>query len=234
MKKVLLSACVAMGLVASAQPVISVAVTSPANGSTIVAGTQFAYGVTITNTGNMAHAGFPGDTIIYAPLVNGSFLNNGQGSAVAWYMADPIPAGGNVAKSQNLNLSGGQSGPLEFCAVVISKGTSYTVSKSDTGSVCGTTTYNAMGFGDFQLMETFDNSFYNNGTYFVQVSSANNLVNPELTIVDISGRIVKNVKLTANGGEINETVNVEDLNTGMYIVRLSTVKGLISNVKFVK
>jgi hypothetical protein len=53
-------------------------------------------------------------------------------------------------------------------------------------------------------------------------------------MVDISGRLVKQVNLNANGGEINEEITMSDLPAGIYIVRLKTDKGLISINKIMK
>jgi hypothetical protein len=168
-------------------------------------------------------------------LFNGSPLGNGQGGTVAWYMSDPLAAGSNTSRTQTLTVQGGSSGNLTICAYIRMGGASYTGFVRDTTDNCAGVTYNsAMSVTDFQIQETFDNSFYNNGTYYVQISSARTLVNPKLEILDISGRMVKQVLLQSEGGEASENVSVQELPHGMYFARLSTDKGLISVVKFTR
>jgi hypothetical protein len=230
MKRTLLSLAIAASFAAYAQPNLSVVLTSPTGGSTITAGAQFSFDVTINNTGSTGHLGFPADTVIYFPLFNGSFLNGANGP-VAWYMGDPIAAAGNVTRQQTLAIQGGASGTLEICAGILNFGSSYTGDQLDTSNTCANVTYNAMSIGDLRMQETFDNSYHYNGTYYVQVSSRINLLNPVMEIVDLSGRTIKHIALNADGGEINETVSMEDLVGGIYIVRLSTDTGLISTNK---
>ncbi len=236
MKKFLLSLAVVATLGASAQGDLSVSITSPGNGSSITAGTAFDFNGTVTNNGTMAHNGFAGgDTIVYAPLFNGSFLGTSGGGVVAWYMTDMIGAGGNASFSQSLNIQGGSSGPIEICAYIEAFGTSYTGFIQDTSANCANVTYdNGMAIGEIRLKETFDNSFFSNGKYIVQVSSRINLINPSIEIVDINGRVVFLTDLTANGGEIRDELDLNTLANGMYIVRLRTEQGLISINKIMK
>jgi len=236
MKKLLLSIASALTLTLSAQPVLNVTLDSPTNGSSITAGTAFNFNVTVTNSGNQNHLGMPSDTVIYFPLFNGNLLATSGGGVVAWYMSDAISAsGGTATASKSLNVSGGSSGTLEICAGIIYGGDSYTTTAQlDTSNNCANVNYSAMAIGELRLTETFDNSFYSNEVYYVQVSSRVDLVNPTIEIVDISGRTVKHINLTADGGEISQEISVSDLPQGVYIVRLNTTKGLISINKIIK
>ncbi|MDX5447327.1 MAG: T9SS type A sorting domain-containing protein [Bacteroidota bacterium] len=237
MKKLLLSLFVAAGFGMTAQPVINVTLTSPTSGSTITAGTNFNFDVTIANAGSSNHLGAAaGDTIIYLPLFNGSPLGTSGGGIVAWYMNDPINAGANVTRSQSLSVSGGSSGNLEICAMTLAFGSSYGSNTDlDTSDACANVTYNAtMSVGEIRLQETFDNSFYMDGIYYISVSSRVALNNPVLRVVNISGQIVKEVYLNANSGNIEQMLDVADLPTGIYIVRMETDNGLISINKFSK
>jgi len=235
MKKTLLSLFVAMGTLAFAQPNLTVTLNSPTNGSTINAGTAFNFEITIQNSGNASHLGFPADTVAYWPLFNGQPLGNGQGGTVGWYSPDAIAANANVVRTHSLNVSGGSSGQLTVCAYIRMGGSSYTGFVRDTTDNCSGVTYNAtMSIGDFQLKEIFDNSFYSGGVFYAQLSSSRTLVNPTLEIIDISGRTLKHLNLTANGNEVNEKINVEDLPHGIYVTRISHSKGLISVAKFAK
>lgn len=230
MKKTLLAFAFVTSIAAIAQPNLSVVLTSPTTGSTITAGTQFAFSVTINNTGSSNHLGMPADTLIYFPLFNGNLLQGSSGP-IFFVVSDPITANGNITRSQNLGIQGGSTGALEICAGILSFGLSYSGDQLDTSNTCANVSYNSMFIGELRMHETSDNSYYNNGNYFVQVSSIVSLINPVMEIVDLSGRTIKRVVLAADGGEINQIVNVEDLTTGIYVVRLSTDKGLISNSK---
>lgn len=114
-------------------------------------------------------------------------------------------------------------------------GASYTGFVRDTTGNCSSVTYNAsMSVGNFELKDVFDNSFYNGGIYYVQLSANRTIVNPAIEIMDISGRSVLNRSLTAFGKEVNENISVENLPKGIYIVRITQQSGIISVARFVK
>ncbi len=236
MKRILLAFTVLATLTLSAQPVLNITLDSPLNGASITAGTAFNFDVTISNSGNQNHTGTAsGDTVIYFPLFNGSLLGSSGGGVVAWYYDASISSSGSGTDSKSLNIQGGSSGPLEICAGMLYFGSSYgTATLGDTSANCANVNYTAMNISELRLTETFDNSFYNNNIYFVQVSSRVDLINPSIEMVDISGRLVKQISLTANGGEINQEISMVDMPAGIYIVRLKTDKGLISINKIMK
>lgn len=237
MKKLLLSLSVLFTLGAFAQPDMEITLTSPSSGDMITAGTAWNFDVTITNVGNASHLGEAGgDTIIYFPLFNGQLLPTSGGGAVAWYgNANALAANGSFTESQMLNISGGSSGPIEICAGTLVFGTSYTTDNRDTSDACANVTYtNSMNLRELRLTETFDNSFYSNGMYYARVSSKNNLVNPRIEFVDISGRVVLTQEVASNGGEASEDIDLKMLPTGIFIVKLYTEEGLISINKMMK
>ncbi len=236
MKRILLSLSILATLTLSAQPVLEISLDSPSSGDNITAGAAFDFDVTISNTGNQNHLGTAtGDTVIYYPLFNGQLLGSSGGGVVAWYYDPAISSSGNGSDSKSLNIQGGSSGSLEICAGMLYFGSSYSsATLGDTSSTCANVNYAAMNISELRLTETFDNSFYNSNIYFVQVSSRVDLINPSIELVDISGRLVKQTSLNANGGEINQEISMADLPAGIYIVRLKTDKGLISINKIMK
>jgi hypothetical protein len=54
--------------------------------------------------------------------------------------------------------------------------------------------------------------------------------NPVLNIVDISGKNLKSEKLTS----FNQTVDVSNLNSGIYLVSIHSNNGITQNVKIIK
>jgi len=142
MRKILLALTFGISTVAFAQPNISVTLSSPAANSTINAGTQFNFDVVISNTGTVAVAAT--DSIIFAPVLNGSFLSSG-GNPVIYLEQQAIPVGSSITVTRPLNISGGASGQINFCSLTEIWGPLWNVAESDTTDnfPCNTVTYDA-------------------------------------------------------------------------------------------
>ena len=224
MKKLLLSFAVLATFAVMAQPAFEITLVNPANGSSIQANQLWQVQVTIKNVGNVAHAGFPADTIVWAPTFNGSII-----PGIAFYSADPIPVGSTITVTDTTGIQGGASGTINMCAYMEARGAAYTSLVSATSVACNDVNYsNGMAIGEMQLAQTFDNSYFSNGMYHVQVTSKVDLNNPSIEVVDINGRVVLVQDLYSEGGNITDLVSFEGLAKGMYIVKLGTVDGLIS------
>jgi hypothetical protein len=224
MKKFLLSFAVLATFAVMAQPAFEITLVSPANGSSIQANQLWPVTVTIKNIGNVAHAGFPADTIIYAPTFNGSII-----PGIAWYVSDPVGVGATITVNDTTGIQGGASGVINMCAYMEASGAAYTATASATSVTCNDVNYdNLMAIGEMQLAQTFDKSFFSNGMYHVEVTSKVALNNPSIEVVDINGRVVLIQDLYSEGGNISDLVSFEGLAKGMYIVKLGTVDGLIS------
>lgn len=224
MKKLLLSFTILATFATLAQPAFEVVLVTPANGSTIQAGQLWQYEVTIKNTGNAAHAGFPTDTIIVAPTFNTQII-----PGIAWFVPDPIAVGATYTFTDTTGIQGGQPGTINICGILQAAGASYTGLYSTTSAVCHDVYYGTgISIGELQLAQTFDNSYFSNGIYHVNVTSEVELNAPSIEVLDINGRIVLEQDLSAGNGIIEDKVSLEDLVKGMYIVKLGTVDGLIS------
>lgn len=233
MKRILLLGVLALSLTLSAQPVLTVTLDDPMAGANLSSGVQFAWTITISNTGTATHkspAG--GDTCLYAPTVNGNLLTSG-GQPAVFLLADSIPAGGSVSRTLNITLTGGTTGTLDICGLIEFSGSNYSGSTQEDD--CATINWSAgISVGELRMQETFDNSYYSNGNYVVSVSSKGDIIGPVLEMVDISGRTVKVVELGTDGSEINQVVSMAALPQGIYIVRLKAQEGLISINKIIK
>lgn len=224
MKKILLALTLGFSVAALAQPNITVTLSNPVANSTITAGSQFTFDVLIANTGTVAVAAT--DSIIFAPVLNGSFLTSG-GNPVIYLDQQAIPVGGSVTVTRPLNISGGSSGQISFCALAEVWGPNWNVTESDTTDNldCSTVTYNAnsVSTSEFTVVTPSDESYFANGTFFVRVENQSFVGATSLSVYSISGAEVYNVSLSNDGSSINEDVNLSGLNKGIYLVE---VKGL--------
>lgn len=236
MKKLLLSAfSLAFGFGAMAQPDISIRMTSPADNSTITAGTQFNFDVVITNTGNEPIDA--NDTILYAPTINGSLLGNGQGGSVVYgSITSTLAVGDSISFSETLNLSGGQSGTLNFCAIAVVTGQGWSgVTESDTlnNEDCASVTYNSgnISTSEFTLASASDNSYFSNGVYHVRLENFAFIDGANVRVINIAGAEVYNTTINSQGNKVEQELNLTSLNGGIYIVQISNGKEIISTKK---
>jgi hypothetical protein len=232
MKRFLLACTVLATLSLTAQPVLEVTLDSPQQGATIVSGGTFQWDITVSNTGNATHnSPANGDSCIYYPTVNGSLISvNGQ--TQAFLIADPIPAGQSVMRSRAYIFSGGTSGNWNVCGRILYFGSSYTGELED--SSCVDVTYNSMSMDEFVVASYVDDSYYSNGMYHVRLLSAENMNQPKIEIIDISGRTVVEANLVGDNRSIEQDVDVSGLPQGVYIVRLRTADEVINVRKVLK
>lgn len=235
MKNLLLSALFMVSASVFAQPDIEVKLVSPANGGSFSAGVQFNFDVRIVNKGTVAIDAM--DTIFYAPVINGQFVNAG-GVPLIFTQQVAVNTGDSVLLSETLNLSGGSSGTLNFCAIGVVAGNGWTgVTESDTlnNLGCNMVTYNAgtVGSSEFTVNTFVDDSYYANGVYFVQMRDAAVSTEPVLRVYNITGQEVLSTSLTVQGSEINQEVRLSSLNKGVYIVQVTSGSNALSTRKIV-
>lgn len=235
MKNLLLSALFLIGFSAFAQPDIAVKLVSPPDGGSFSAGVQFNFDVRIVNSGTVDIDAM--DTIFYAPVINGQFVNTASGNPLIFVAQSTINAGDSATFSQPLNLSGGSSGTLNFCALAAVAGAGWSgVVESDTTNNldCNSVTYNAtVSSPEFTLVEFVDNSYFANGVYHVQMQDAVISETPVFRLYNITGQEVYSTRLNANGDNINEEVRINGLNSGVYIVQIISGSRALSTRKIV-
>ena len=235
MRKILLALTIGVSSVAFAQPNIKATLSSPAANSTITAGTQFNFDVLIENTGTEAID--VNDSIIFAPVLNGSFLTSG-GNPVIYLEQQAIPVGGSVTVTRPLNITGGSSGQVNFCALTAIWGAGWNgVTESDTTDnfPCSTVTYNAggsVGTSEFSIVSPSDDSYFANGTYFVRMTNQSFVSTPTLVVYNIAGVEVFRSELSSNGSAIDQNVAINGLAKGIYVVEIQglsakTVKKIV-------
>ncbi len=221
MKKSLLAFFTMASIAAFAQPDVEAVLTSPANNGTITAGVQFSFDVTINNVGTEPID--LSDSIIVAPTVGGNYINSG-GNPLIWLTQQAIPVGGSYTFSNPLNLSGGTAGNLNFCAVVAVTGAGWTgVTEANTANneSCNTVTYdNGMAVSELSVAVAGDKSFFANGVYHVRMENQTFKSTPSLVVFDITGAQVMSSSLVAQGGEVNQEVNLSQLPKGIYLVKV--------------
>lgn len=236
MRKILLALTFGISSVALAQPNVSVTLNTPAANDNISDGTQFTMDFTIANNGTVAIAAT--DSIIYAPVVNGSFLAGQGGGPLLYLNQQAIPVGGSVTISRPFGLTGGSTGTLSFCAFVDVWGPLWNgVVESDTTDnlSCNTVNYTTGGgtvsTAEFTVISPSDDSYYANGTYFVRMSNQSFVSTPSLVVYNITGVEVFRTELSGNGSDIDQNVALNGLSKGIYIVTIKDDANILSSKK---
>jgi len=235
MKNLLLLALFLIGFTSFAQPDIAVKLVSPPDGGSFTAGVQFNFDVRIINSGTENIDAM--DTILYAPVINGQFVNTSSGNPLILVAQSTINAGDSATFSQPLNLFGGSSGNLNFCATSIILGAGWTgVVESDTtnNTDCNSVTYNAsVSSPEFTVVEFVDHSYFANGIYHVKMQDAVISEIPVFRVYNITGQEVYSTRLNVNGDNINEEISLNGLNRGVYIVQVLSGSRALSTRKIV-
>ena len=236
MKNLLLSALFLVSFAAFAQPDIEVKLISPPSGGSFTAGVAFNFDVRIINKGTVNIGA--NDSILYAPVINNSFINSG-GVPLVFLGQTAIAAGDSAMLSESLNLTGGSTGTVTFCAFGLAVlGPGWTgVPESDTTNNlgCNQVNYNAGGIGtsEFTLVEFVDESYYSNGVYHVEMRDAVITSQPVIRVYNITGQEVIASELVANGKSISQEVSLNTLNQGVYIVQVLSGSNSLSTRKIV-
>lgn len=224
MRKILLALICGISSVAMAQPNVTVTLNSPAANDNISDGTPFTFDFIVANTGTVAITA--ADSIIYAPVVNGSLLAGQGGGPLLYLNQQAIPVGGSVTISRSFGLTGGSTGPLSFCAFVDVWGPLWSgVTESDTTDniSCNTVNYTTggtVGTSEFAVASPSDDSYFANGTYFVRMSNQSFVSSPILVVYNITGVEVFRSELSGNGSAIDQNVNINGLSKGIYLVEV--------------
>lgn len=237
MKKLLSILFVGASLTVFAQPNLGITLTSPANNSTINSGTAFNFDVTVNNTGNLAVS--TADTILFAPLLNGSFIGTSTGGNLIYFSTAGLATGSSLNLTRSINLSGGADGAINFCAVVAAIGPNWNNAvDSDTtdDQSCVNVTYSSgnVSLGEFTLVDInniSDKSFFDGKVFHVDVRSAQELNSPTLNIYSLTGQKVFQKNLNNSNGGLVDEINVQslNLNSGLYVTEIVTVDGVFHN-----
>lgn len=235
MKNFLLSVLFLISASAFAQPDIEVKLVSPADGSSFTAGVAFNFDVRIINRGTVNIAAT--DTILFAPVINGSFINSG-GNPLIYISQTAISTGDSALLSESLNLSGGASGQLNFCAIGAVNGPGWTgVVEGDTTNNLGCNMVNydagAIGTSEFTVVDFVDDSYFANGVYHVEMLDAAITAQPVLRVYNITGQEILRTELRVNGTSISQEVSLNSLNQGVYIVQVLSGSNSLSTRKII-
>lgn len=147
-------------------------------------------------------------TIEGMPL--GSMVMLGSGLASLTAGAGTILSGQNALLTAQEMEEAGLEGSVEFCYTVRIVGAA-TDPVASNNSACITVTRGTTGINE--IAEGEINVFPNPASTYVTVANAENA---QVSVFDMSGRMVANVE----SASANETINVANLAKGMYIVRI--------------
>lgn len=248
MKKSLLFVFSLVSLSVFGQADVAIQITSPAAGTTITPNTSFSFDATITNVGSVDIT--PSDTVYYYPLINGqSYLYSVSGNdttrIIYGFTNATIAANGDtvqVSRSFNgLTIGDPSTTQFDLCAGVEVHGTgnwSGPAAEADaTNNVsCNTVNYDA---GNTSIAEHVifanikqkiaDNSYYANGSYFLDVVNLEN-GKGEISAIDMTGRKIRSINREVRGNQLQGEVEMEGLKTGIYIIAI-TVEGQTVSAK---
>ena len=219
-----------------AQPDVEAKLVSPPDGGSFTAGVQFNFDVRIINRGTVNIDAQ--DTIIYAPVVNGSLIQTAQGVPLVYTAQATINSGDSATFSEPLNLSGGTPGQLTFCAIVAVAGNGWTgVMESDTVNNLGCNMVNYNGGSvsnpEFTVVETIDNSYFAGGIYHIEMENISFVDQPLFRVFNITGQEVMSTRLMASGNRLNQEVELHNLNRGVYIIQIMNGSNSVSTKKIV-
>ena len=238
MKKLLLSSFFAsLSFLAFAQPDVAITLDAPTASANLTSGTPFNFDVTITNMGTEPLDLM--DSIIIIPTANGSLIQTSTGAPLAWLVQQAVAAnGGTTTFSQQLSLTGGQTGTLDICGAVGVLGAGWSgVQESDTtnNQDCANVNWTVTGIGisEFKLVSLTDNSFYSNGVYNVRLNSANAYTSMKFELISLTGKVVQTETFSTFGSEVSEDIKVNAPAKGIYIARLTSAGKAISTKKVV-
>lgn len=232
MKKTLsLVAALGLGLAMSAQTYdLGITLDAPAASGTIMAGTQFNFDVTFSNLGSEDFT--TQDTVLFAPVLNGNFLQNSNGNPVIFFeTAQSIPnTSGTHTASRGLTISGGSGQmPIAFCGVIVTTwGPNWrgvTDADSTNNADCNNVTYDASGGGVSltedvinvrDLLSVYDASYFADKQYFVQVY---NVFHQEvrLNFMDLTGRQIASHRLDVVDGKVESQIDMSAYPAGIML-----------------
>ncbi len=114
-------------------------------------------------------------------------------------------------------------------------GTYYIGFHNNTPTATGATTNNLIFIDTFSVSTNLSNQSFDNDAFslypnpssdFLNISNPNNVEIKNISVIDINGRTIKNINSAT-------TINVSDLNAGVYFVTIETAEGK-STKKFIK
>ncbi len=217
MKRVLFCAIILITTISYGQRDLEAVLLSPADGSAITTGITFNFTVKIRNLGVVPIT--PQDTIRLMPSVNGSFILY-NGAPVLWKSTQSILSGDSVTITNTVNLTGGSTGPVSFCVFASILDTAWFM-ETDLGNNNSCNNVNFyVGMEEHQLAIEGDKSFYANGVYHVRMENQTFKSTPRLVVFDVTGAQVMSSSLVAQGGEVNQEVNLNQLPRGIYMVKV--------------
>ena len=219
----------AVGFIAQAQQDIATNMVKPVAGSTITSGQAFDIDFYVKNVGPNAIAAT--DSIIWFPTVDGSLLSAGGQTLVLLVPPQAIPAGDSIFIQEQLTFGSGFNPTFEFCVTTLPLNFAETDTMNNTS--CANVNFDAaISVGEFAMLPMKDNSFYSAGAYNVQIENISNVhANPTLNIYNIAGQLLKTASLEINNNRIDQSVELEGLPAGIYLMNTQSSQGTIHTQK---
>lgn len=238
MKKLLLSGLFsALSIFAVAQSDVSVTIDAPTAGANLAAGTAFTFDVTVTNNGTTAITAM--DSIYVIPTVNGSAIGLSNGGILGWIYSQPVASNGGTATfSNSMNLTGGVTGPINMCGVLVMRGPNWTgVVESDTTNNVSCANVNwtngTIGISEFAIATLTDDSYYSNGVYNVRLNAADAQSNMTFELISLTGKVVQTATFSTKGSQVSEDITLTAPSKGIYIARITSAGKPVSTRKVV-
>lgn len=237
MKKFLLLVAVAVSAITvNAQRTVDIQTTlnAPANGANVRAGTPFTLNFTVKNLGPDTVK--VGDTVTFFMVLGTNIQPSTQ---TTYVVTQPLAPDSSVTlTSGNQSVSGGTSGALQVCALVVlnMRAGVDTVRDNVAGGnnvSCNNVNY-SVGIkeilGGENTVKMYPNPVSTEGTISYNLTNAYNV---SVKVMDLTGRVVANVfEGHQEAGEQTVKFNAENLANGVYLYEIS-IDGESHTEKFI-
>lgn len=235
MKKLLLS-LFTFGVIGAAQAQLDLsvtAVTAPAPNTTVNSGTPFTSTFTVTNVGTTTVN--TGDTIFYYAELNGNRIQLTSGVNVFSHIMTK-----NLATNDTVNINftisinfGTTSGAFDWGFRVRGITCCPSIDDANTANDASSISLNAAGgtIGLADLVLNDVDTYFSNGMLHINTNNVQG--DMTLEVYNLAGQRVLN-RTIAGSTVVNEQVNLESLDGGVYIYSLKSQNKVLATKKFVK
>jgi hypothetical protein len=236
MKKLLLSAFVAAGMVATAQVTsteVAVQMTAPSAGATVEAGIPLTISGVITNNGSVALT--PSDSIVVYYAINNQVLRNQNNQVIGFYVNENIPVNGTTTFSRQLTFGNiGSTASASFCVIAIhvsavDADSSNNASCENLNFVAGT-----VSTGDVSVTFFADNSFYSNGIMTVDLEGVRTGEQITVEVMNLTGQVVAKEIIRASDAHVRQEIVLSGRASGAMLYRITNSAGeVLATRKFI-
>jgi hypothetical protein len=236
MRKLLLSAGLAAGLVATAQVTstdVTVTMTSPMAGTNVEVGVPLNISGTITNNGTVALT--PSDSIVVYYSINNQVLRNANNQVIGFYVNENIPVNGTTTFNRQLTFGNiGSTATANFCVIAIH--TSAVDADSSNNISCQSLNFIAgtVSTGDVDISFFADNSFYSNGVLNIDLEGVRTGDQITVEVMNLTGQVVAKEVIRSTDARVRQEIMLNNRASGAMLYRITNSAGeILATRKFI-